>query len=114
MSEVGSGGSACGSEQDLSPGGILWKAGAPKKTSLVKEKGSMYVCYECFYECICDAHMCTQGHRLMCKGVCVCVCVCVCVRLIDPSLPVGVGEGPRRQPLIRRQLMGPNGRVSKG
>ena len=40
--------------------------------------------------------------------------MCVCVRLIDPSLPVGVGEGPRRQPLIRRQLMGPNGRVSKG
>ena len=60
--------------QDLSPGGILWKAGAPKKTSLVKEKGSMYVCYECFYECICDVHMCTQGHGLMCKGVCVCVC----------------------------------------
>ena len=61
MSEVGSGGSACGIEQDLSPGGILWKAGAPKKTSLVKEKGSMYVCYECFYECICDVHMCTQA-----------------------------------------------------
>ena len=57
------------------PGGILWKAGAPKNTSLVKEKGSMYVCYECFYECICDAQMCTQGHGL----VCVCVCVCVCV-----------------------------------
>ena len=56
--------------------------------------------------------MCTCVHRG--TDLYVRVCVCVCVRLIDPSLPVGVGEGPRRQPLIRRQLMGPNGPVSKG
>lgn len=38
--------------------------------------------------------------------------VCVCVkRLIDPSLLDG--GGARRQSLIRTQLMGPNGHVSK-
>ena len=53
-------------------------------------------------------------HRGTDLCVCVCVCVCVCEQLIDPSLPIGVGGGPRRQSLIRRQLMGPNGHVSKG
>lgn len=49
------------------------------------------------------------GHKYVCRGLCVCI-----QPLIDPSLPVGVGEGTEEQSLIRRQLMGPNGHVSKG